>query len=67
MMSGGLFNTTLSGSGTVAVHAVGQPVILDCSQQPTYVDVHAAGWSGQPRAAGRLEHERALDAAWRQR
>lgn len=46
MMSGGLFNTTLSGSGTVAVHAVGQPVILDCSQQPTYVDVHAAvGWS----------------------
>lgn len=46
MMSGGLFNTTLSGHGTVAVHTVGQPVILDCSQQPTYVDVQSCvGWS----------------------
>ena len=46
MMSGGLFNTTLEGSGTVAMHTVGQPVILDCSTQPTYVDVEACvGWS----------------------
>lgn len=46
MMSGGLFNTTLSGTGTVAIHTVGQPVILDCSHQPTYVDVQACvGWS----------------------
>ena len=46
MMSGGLFNTTLQGAGTVAIHTVGQPVILDCSQQPTYVDVQACvGWS----------------------
>jgi len=45
-MSGGLFNTTLRGHGTVAVHSVGQPVILDCSQQPTYVDVQSCvGWS----------------------
>jgi uncharacterized protein (AIM24 family) len=46
MASGGLFNTTLQGTGTVAVTTVGQPVILDCSQQPTYVDVEACvGWS----------------------
>ena len=46
MLSGGLFNTTLQGSGTVAIHTVGQPVILDCSVQPTFVDVQACvGWS----------------------
>jgi uncharacterized protein (AIM24 family) len=46
MLSGGLFNTTLQGQGTAAIHAVGQPVILDCSEQPTYVDVQACvGWS----------------------
>ena len=46
MMSGGLFNMVLQGQGTVAMHAVGQPVVLDCSQQPTYVDVQAAvAWS----------------------
>lgn len=45
-LSGGLFNTNLQGTGTVAVHTVGQPVILDCSQQPTYVDVQSCvGWS----------------------
>jgi uncharacterized protein (AIM24 family) len=46
MLSGGLFNTTLQGTGTVAIHTVGQPVILDCTSQPTYVDVQACvGWS----------------------
>ncbi|MDE9366941.1 AIM24 family protein [Luteipulveratus sp. YIM 133132] len=46
MMSGGLFNMVLNGQGTVAMHAVGQPVVLDCSQQPTYVDVQSAvAWS----------------------
>ncbi|NNM47098.1 AIM24 family protein [Knoellia koreensis] len=46
MMSGGLFNTMLQGTGTVAIHTVGQPVVLDCSHQPTYVDVQACvGWS----------------------
>lgn len=46
MMSGGLFNMLLQGQGTVALHSVGQPVVLDCSQQPTYVDVQACvGWS----------------------
>lgn len=46
MMSGGLFNMLLQGQGTVALHSVGQPVVLDCSQQPTFVDVQACvGWS----------------------
>jgi len=46
LMSGGLFNTVLSGHGTVAIHTKGSPVVLDCSQQPTYVDVQACvGWS----------------------
>ena len=46
MLSGGLFNTTLQGTGTAAIHTVGQPVILDCGTQPTYVDVQACvGWS----------------------
>ncbi len=46
MMAGGLFNTTVSGNGTVALCTVGQPVVLDCAQQPTYVDVQAAvAWS----------------------
>ena len=46
VLSGGLFNTTLQGTGTAAIHTVGQPVVLDCSQQPTYVDVQSCvGWS----------------------
>jgi uncharacterized protein (AIM24 family) len=46
MMAGGLFNTTVSGAGTVALCTVGKPVVLDCSEQPTYVDVQAAvAWS----------------------
>jgi uncharacterized protein (AIM24 family) len=42
MASGGFFNTTVTGSGTVAINVVGKPVVLDCSQQPTYVDTQAA-------------------------
>jgi uncharacterized protein (AIM24 family) len=46
MMAGGLFNTTVTGTGTAALCTVGKPVVLDCSQQPTYVDVQAAvAWS----------------------
>ena len=46
MMAGGLFNTTIQGTGQVALCSVGKPVVLDCSQQPTYVDVQAAvAWS----------------------
>jgi len=48
IMAGGLFNTTITGTGTVALCTVGNPVVLDCSQQPTYVDVQAAvAWSSQ--------------------
>ena len=42
MATGGLFNTTVGGTGTVAINVVGKPVVLDCSQQPTYVDTQAA-------------------------
>jgi uncharacterized protein (AIM24 family) len=46
VMAGGLFNTTVSGTGTVALCTVGHPVVLDCTQQPTYVDVQACvAWS----------------------
>lgn len=46
IMAGGLFNTTVTGSGTVALCTVGKPVVLDCSQQPTFVDVNACvAWS----------------------
>lgn len=46
VMAGGLFNTTVSGTGTAALCTVGKPVVLDCSAQPTYVDVQAAvAWS----------------------
>lgn len=46
VFSGGFFNTTVSGQGTVALCTVGKPVILDCSAQPTFVDIQAAvAWS----------------------
>jgi uncharacterized protein (AIM24 family) len=42
MMTGGLFNTLVQGTGTVALSADGEPMLLDCSQQPTFVDTQAA-------------------------
>jgi uncharacterized protein (AIM24 family) len=45
-LSGGAFNTLLNGQGTVAITTDGPPMILDCSQQPTFVDMQAAvAWS----------------------
>lgn len=41
-VAGGLFNLELEGTGTVAVSCDGEPLILDCSQQPTFVDPNAA-------------------------
>ncbi|MDH4147429.1 MAG: AIM24 family protein [Acidimicrobiia bacterium] len=38
----GLFNTFLTGTGRVAITSKGTPLVLDCSQQPTYVDPNAA-------------------------
>lgn len=46
MMAGGLFNTIVSGHGNVAVTSDGPPMLLDCSGQPTFVDIQAAvAWS----------------------
>ncbi|WP_214366758.1 AIM24 family protein [Pseudonocardia sp. H11422] len=46
MATGGLFNTEVGGHGTVALTSDGDPMLLDCSQQPTCVDVQAAvAWS----------------------
>ncbi|WP_404311427.1 AIM24 family protein [Agrococcus terreus] len=42
MMAGGLFNLEIGGRGTVALSCDGQPLLLDCSRQPTYVDPNAA-------------------------
>lgn len=47
MASGGVFNLLLQGQGTVAICCEGEPLILDCSQQPTFVDAQAVVcWSG---------------------
>jgi uncharacterized protein (AIM24 family) len=46
MLSGGAFNTMINGTGTVALTTDGYPVLLDCSQQRTCVDIQAAvAWS----------------------
>lgn len=42
VMTGGLFNTLIQGQGMVALTSHGAPMILDCSQQPTFVDPNAA-------------------------
>ncbi|GIH90815.1 AIM24 family protein [Planobispora siamensis] len=40
--AGGLFNTTITGTGWVAVTAYGAPVLLDTSQAPTFADGQSA-------------------------
>jgi uncharacterized protein (AIM24 family) len=46
VMSGGLFNTVLNGTGWVAVLSDGPPVLLDVAQAPTFTDAQAAiTWS----------------------
>ncbi|KRF20395.1 AIM24 family protein [Nocardioides sp. Soil796] len=42
LMTGGLFNTTVGGNGTVAVACIGKPTVFDCSQQPVFVDPNSA-------------------------
>jgi uncharacterized protein (AIM24 family) len=45
-MAGGLFNTTLTGTGFVAIVTDGEPVLLDVSSAPTFADAEAAvAWS----------------------
>lgn len=41
MLSGGLFNTTFTGSGALAVTVFGTPVLLEVDR-PTFVDMQAA-------------------------
>jgi uncharacterized protein (AIM24 family) len=46
MMAGGLFNTSLKGTGFVAVLSDGPPVMLNVSEAPTFADAQAAiTWS----------------------
>lgn len=42
MLSGGLFNTTLTGTGQVAIVTDGSPVVLNVGEAPTFVDPDAA-------------------------
>ena len=42
ILAGGLFNLVVQGQGVVAVSSDGPPLLLDCSQQPTFVDPQAA-------------------------
>jgi uncharacterized protein (AIM24 family) len=46
MMSGGLFNTSLTGTGAVAVLSDGPPVLLEVGSVPTFADAQSAiTWS----------------------
>jgi len=46
MMAGGLFNTTLRGTGWVAITTDGEPVVLDAAEAPTFADGQAiVAWS----------------------
>lgn len=46
VLAAGAFNMKLSGTGKVAVATDGQPMLLDTTHQPTYVDMDAAvAWS----------------------
>jgi uncharacterized protein (AIM24 family) len=46
MMGGGLFNTSLKGTGYVAIVSDGPPVMLDVGSAPTFADAQAAiTWS----------------------
>lgn len=45
-VSGGMWNTVLSGAGTVAVASSGTPIVLDCSDRVVYADMNATvAWS----------------------
>lgn len=46
MLAGGLFNTTLRGSGWVAIVTDGAPVVLNAAEAPTFADTDAiVAWS----------------------
>lgn len=53
MMAGGVFNTTFTGTGTVAITTHGEPVVLNVDA-PTYADVQSAvAWSSSLTTAVR--------------
>ena len=44
--AGGLFNTTLRGTGWVAITTDGEPVVLNAAEAPTFADTDAiVAWS----------------------
>jgi uncharacterized protein (AIM24 family) len=46
MAAGGLFNTTLRGTGWVALTTDGPPVVLNAAEAPTFADTNAVvAWS----------------------
>lgn len=46
LLAGGLFNTTFTGTGWVALVSDGEPVVLHTDEAPTHVDVNAlVAWS----------------------
>lgn len=46
MVTGGLFNTTLRGTGWAAITTDGPPVVLNAAEAPTFVDTNAVvAWS----------------------
>ena len=56
MMAGGLFNTSLTGTGYVAVLSDGPPVMLDVGSAPTFADAQAAiTWSAGVTASLKTE------------
>ncbi len=63
VVAGGLFNTTVTGQGMVALHTMGKPVVLDCTEQPTYVDTQACvAWSAnlQPKMVSSMKFKSML-------
>ncbi len=56
MMGGGLFNTSLSGTGWVAILSDGPPVLLNVATAPTFADAQAAiTWSSGVTTAVRTD------------
>ncbi len=46
MLAGGLFNTTLRGTGWLAIVTDGEPVVLNAAEAPTFADTDAiVAWS----------------------
>jgi uncharacterized protein (AIM24 family) len=56
MMAGGLFNTSLHGSGWVAIVSDGPPVLLNTGDAPTFADPQAAiAWPASLKTAVRTD------------